>query len=1010
MKKIILGLSFVVMAMIAASQVTRPTPHSTVDLFRQSDDRDISSSGNTANTLMKTGDLGNPPLHNWIKQFGGDAADVGQDVITDASGNSYVTGFFSGPVNFGTETFTSVGYTDGFLAKFNNTGTMIWFRQLSCEPYTIVRSNAITSDHLGNIYITGSFTGNILQIGSYSLERVGTEDLFVAKYDTSGMPVMAMHNNNGGIMQGMSIAVDAENSCFVISGIANTYFSGNYFSKYDQNGYLLWDFYNGANFRDIKFNNSQDLYITGFIDSEVTFGNTTLTPGGYGTAPFLVKCNTAGSFAWAIQGVPIQDFGYESINGASSVAIDGDENIYFSGRFREKLAFGGDTLTNEHRPDYAPYLVKCTSSGSFEWARQGFVSYSIYVLNSVSSPVEITVDHDGNSLITFDLLNDIINFGSYSVEGDGGCIVKYDANGNARWAYNVAGSMKGLCGIAGNKFLAAGTIGGNVVVSQADSSDVEEWRAVSAGNSGTAQVVNLASDSYGNIFMYGKTDIPDPLTGSITGAFLAKINPDGDTLWSLPLNGGDFNTTYGSFVSVDREDNVCIMGNFTDTLRIGNKMLTSYGYTNTLFIAKINSSGNPLWLKKIGDGLMTTLDGYSLTTDNQNNVIVCGIFYGQLRVGTYTLDDAGNGDAFIVKFDGNGNVSWAQRAGGADLEWSGYVSADESNNIYLTGEFYSRTITVGSQTVQLTNNDGDVALIKLTPEGQMSWLRAFGGGATDTLRRYYCWPTAIKNDADGNSYIYGWTSKSNWYGPYLLESPYNYNFSLLKVNTSGTVQWAKIIKEKRLGWHSMQIDIDGQGNCYIGGNIKDTIYFENTPVVKQGYSDLFLAKYGNTGNFIWAKLFSSNPLENNGIPSTTNYLNGIAVYDTASLFIAGNSTYDLAVDDIILHSSNTNGFISLIGPDIPVGLKPLEKAETGLTLYPNPAGDYLEISYIGSVNPGKAETSVEIINPGGQILSRHQFSSASNQISVGVQDLPTGMYFVRLKTGNEIKTGKFIKQ
>ena len=273
-----------------------------------------------------------------------------------------------------------------------------------------------------------------------------------------------------------------------------------------------------------------------------------------------------------------------------------------------------------------------------------------------------------------------------------------------------------------------------------------------------------------------------------------------------------------------------------------------------------------------------------------------------------------------------------------------------------------------------------MVLIKFTPGGQMTGFHAYGGGQADTTDRYNCWPNAIKTDANGNSYIYGWTGPGNLYGSFLLESPYNYNFSLMKINSSGIVQWAKIIKEKQYGWHSMQIDLDGDGNCYIGGNFRDTIYFENNMVVNQGKSDLFLAKYGNTGNFIWAKVFSSNPSGQAGNPNPNNYLYVITVYDTASLFIAGNTCYEIQFDDIILHSSSSNGFIALLGSEIPVGIQAPQKVGTGLSIYPNPADDYIYIACNGQTRYENTVTSIEIISMSGQIFSHKEFSSASNNL------------------------------
>jgi hypothetical protein len=122
--------------------------------------------------------------------------------------------------------------------------------------------------------------------------------------------------------------------------------------------------------------------------------------------------------------------------------------------------------------------------------------------------------------------------------------------------------------------------------------------------------------------------------------------------------------------------------------------------------------------------------------------------------------------------------------------------------------------------------------------------------------------------------------------------------------------------------------------------------------------------------------------------------------------MAGSTIYDIQFDDTILHGSNSNGFISLYGPDIPVGIPEPGETGNGLTIFPNPAEDY--VYFRGSLDtPG---ASAEIISLGGQTMIIHEFPAVSAQYSVNVHDLSPGMYFIKLKSGNEIRTGKFVKR
>jgi hypothetical protein len=666
----------------------------------------------------------------------------------------------------------------------------------------------------------------------------------------------------------------------------------------------------------LNYNQGQpDVYLNGFIGTQVNFGSTTLTATASVNAPFLAKCDPAGNFSWAVQGV---SSGSGSMyNRAYSVAVDENDHVYFSGRFRKSLTFGGINLNNTSN-DYTTFLVRSNAAGTFEWAKSAIIPVPGYY-QTYNQPVNVAVDDIGNPFISFSLFNHTLVFGPNGVSGTGYCLARYDAGGNEQWVEKKDGAINGISGSSGSKILYTGTLGGNALTVQSNSAGNEEWRAQTTGNSGNARATNLELDHNGNIYCYGRTDVPDPMFGATAGTFLARMNPGGSAEWSLPFRGVvavNNSEGYGNWLAIDQEDNLIVTGHFSDTLTVGAQTLINPGTFDGLFIAKIDLSGNVIWLRQVGNGLSSAYV-YSVAADFGNNVIISGVFYNTFNIEGTDLTSAGDLDVFVAKFNKYGNFQWAKRAGGETIEYIGFVSSDSLNNIYLTGEFVSRDVTIDTYPLPLTESDGDVILAKFSPGGSVEWAYAYGSSAVNPEYRYSCWPTAIKTRANGDSYIYGWTGKSNQYGPYLLESPYPHGLLLTKINNTGTVQWAKIIKERGQNWHSLQIDLDQAGNCYVGGNLSDSTWFDNNLVTKQGTYDLFVARYDRDGNFDWAKIFGSNPLNLFENYSGLNYLNGIAAYDTNSLFVGGTFNNDLQFDGTNIHSSGLNGFISLLGDEVP---------------------------------------------------------------------------------------------
>jgi hypothetical protein len=110
---------------------------------------------------------------------------------------------------------------------------------------------------------------------------------------------------------------------------------------------------------------------------------------------------------------------------------------------------------------------------------------------------------------------------------------------------------------------------------------------------------------------------------------------------------------------------------------------------------------------------------YGLTTDGREmyRSRLLYRFNRRIRSG-FSLPNAGDEDAFLVKYDASGNVIWARRAGGTRNDRIMDIVCDAAGNIYACGYFYSDSITFG--TTVLTNANpsvgtADLFLCKYTP-------------------------------------------------------------------------------------------------------------------------------------------------------------------------------------------------------------------------------------------------------------------------------------------------------
>jgi hypothetical protein len=147
--------------------------------------------------------------HLWSQGFGSTSDDEGRSIATDASGNVVVTGSFAGTVNFGGGNRVGAGGKDIFVAKYNSAGAHQWSQQAGGTTDDVGQS--IDTDAAGNVYATGFFTGTA-DFGGTNLVSGGLEDIFVTKYSTAGAYQYRYRFGSIGSTtsdKGFSIAADA---------------------------------------------------------------------------------------------------------------------------------------------------------------------------------------------------------------------------------------------------------------------------------------------------------------------------------------------------------------------------------------------------------------------------------------------------------------------------------------------------------------------------------------------------------------------------------------------------------------------------------------------------------------------------------------------------------------------------------------------------------------------------------------------------------------------------------
>src|SRR5574337_682690 len=202
--------------------------------------------GSGASFLSKLDTAGNLA---WAKN----STALANSIFTDNVGNIYLTGYFSGTSHFGGDSLTAVGYQDIFIAKYDSLGNCLWAERAggnSPDGYHDDFGWGITADTLGHVYITGSFYG-IADFGADTLYGMNANDVFVAKYDSSGNELWVKAATGWSDQEGRCITLNAEGNILIGGSFTGEIFFDSFnvddscftyepfIAKYDPNGNFI---------------------------------------------------------------------------------------------------------------------------------------------------------------------------------------------------------------------------------------------------------------------------------------------------------------------------------------------------------------------------------------------------------------------------------------------------------------------------------------------------------------------------------------------------------------------------------------------------------------------------------------------------------------------------------------------------------------------------------------------------------------------------------------------------
>jgi uncharacterized delta-60 repeat protein len=332
------------------------------------------------------------------------------------------------------------------------------------------------------------------------------------------------------------------------------------------------------------------------------------------------------------------------------------------------------------------------------------------------------------------------------------------------------------------------------------------------GSSGSDRSNAVGVSGDGSIYIAGRTD--GNLDGNFqTGngdVFIAKFNSDGTKAWTQTLGTGSIEE--GKDLAVGPDGSVYVVGYTSGSFP---------GLTHDradAFLVKYNSDGTRAWTRTLGGAGDEVANGIGVSSDG--SIVIAG---------TTSLDLDGNtsmggSDAFIAKFNSNGDKVWTRMIGSNEIDSGSSVDVGSDGSIYLSGT------TLGSIDGQTNNGGNDGFIAKFSSTGTKLWTKLYGTSSDDSF-------ADVALSDDGSLYVNGTT-----YGFFGGTKSGLTDAVLAKVSADGVMQWSSQTGSADTDYFEEEggtsIVVSG-GAVYGGGNVGDPIEGQTY----RGFGDGFIQKF-----------------------------------------------------------------------------------------------------------------------------------------------------------------------
>lgn len=411
--------------------------------------------------LFVTNSMAQTPDWQWVKSAGGLASDKATDMAIDKNAeNVFICGYFNQHANFGSITPPSGFGKEGFLAKIDSSGNWQW--ALSCAGGYDERVLGMCVDSINNfIYVTGTYWAfsqtELLTFGNgiCNSNPGDADEIFVGKFDYSGNCIWLIAAGGESDDHGYDLVTDSQGNIYLTGFISNEYFltpevahfgtlqstlmyeddSLAFVAKISPSGNFIWlktfEAVDGERDNRIAVDMFDNVYVAGGYWGTKQFGSQTMVSNG-GTDIFVIKFDSSGTQQWVKSAGGVLD------DRANSIIVDIYGDLYITGEFRDRFAFGNDSINNNGSPGGRDiFVAKMTQAGNWVWAKKAGSNSGSERGNRISG------NSKGNLFVTGEIMDNAKFGNGITLSTNGGgvqiFVASIDTSGKWKWALTADG-------------------------------------------------------------------------------------------------------------------------------------------------------------------------------------------------------------------------------------------------------------------------------------------------------------------------------------------------------------------------------------------------------------------------------------------------------------------------------------------------------------------------------------------------------------------------------------------